>query len=121
MGDKARLVIDDWHPDRLRLGWDFDDGEGVNAWLGESLHDVPSGEADTDAAELAMAEIARRDTRHWHRKGRSAWWTPSMSAAKKALVACRAAIRAAMSKKAPLEDWEKKALAAGWKPPKGRL
>lgn len=115
MGDKARLVID-----KLRLGWDYDDGEGVNAWLGENLNHVPSGEADTDAAELAMAEIARRD--EWRRDGvRGPWIAPSMSAAKKALVACRAAIRAAMSKKAPLEDWEKKALAAGWKPPKGRL
>lgn len=37
--------------------------------------------------------------------------------AREALRACNAALKKA---KRPLEDWEAKALAAGWKPPKNR-
>lgn len=119
-GDYIQRYDPDWY-----IGWESDDGEGVNLYIGEGLLDVVNNsEIDPEiiAAELCMkrlAEAGKWECRDSHYRG--AWRIPSKKAAREALAACKAAIKAAASKKPPLEEWEQKALDAGWKPPKGRL
>lgn len=121
MTDKAKLVFD---KDQLQIGWDYGDGDGINCYLGEGLDDVHSNfelnDRDMIAAELALEAIAVSE-KGWERRGSGPWVAPSVAAGRQALAACKRAVKAELSKKAPLSDWEKKAIHAGWKPPKGRL
>lgn len=113
----AKLVLDD-SGDDFRLGWDFFDGEGINSWLGNELAAAEewhaagrpeSEDADNFAANLAVKDLA-------HQLDRDDFRWESRSAAQKALAVAKAAAKNPYGR---ILDWEQKALAAGWKPPKG--
>jgi hypothetical protein len=122
---RARLVIESAVGYEYFIGWDCNDGEGVNLGVGEALDSVRASpesyvdEADVMAVELAVANHceALSMMRRWLNR----WTFDSAASARKALVIAKAAQAQALSKRPPLEDWEQRALAAGWKPPKGRL
>ena len=100
---------------RYSIGW-FNADEGVDGdlRLGEQVDGDDAFSVAHRAASAAVAESADLCDR-WLGLG---WYTPS--AVRKALVVARAAVRAANAER-PLEPWEAQALAAGWKPPRGRL
>ncbi len=117
MADK--LIVDE-HRHGYRVVWQLDDDEfGIGAALGETAPGTPFRDQSppTDPNELAMflceraAEACSPDGRDTY----GFWWESKTKAD-----AARKAANAAMKHRS-LEDWEQKALAAGWTPPKGRL
>lgn len=98
----------------FRIGWYFADGGDFGAMLGEGSvpTKAPSGESDWEhwmASRTAAQCKPQRD-------GDGFYWE-SKSDARKALVAINAAIKLRADK--PMPEWAAKALAEGWKPPKG--
>ena len=109
MSDKLAIIEDGY---AYRICWVVDGEEG--AWLGDYLqhnptfHDDDEHRVATEAANQAGGcEIDNIGLR-WESKAR----------AQEALVSARAALKAARSSK-PYPEWAIKALAAGWKAPKG--
>lgn len=98
------------------LAWYDEDGEGLRFGDDPEMERAPSPPKDPELAE------------HWHayqaakaapgcEEGRFLAWE-SRSQAMAACRAARAAVKLAASNK-PLPEWAKKAIAAGWKAPKG--
>ena len=124
--------VDGWS-----VGWATED-DGIQVWLGELLNDARSGklkqttDADTRAAELAVQMIAQslgavratiRDTDHvgaWVFKSKadaiSARQLANL-AVKEALAVRKLAEKPAKAAIPKPEEWEVKAIAAGWTPP----
>jgi len=73
---------------------------------------VKDDDLETWAAEHALAPLKHE------RQGEGCFEFESYASARAALALARAAVRAAQAD-VTLEEWEKKALAAGWKPPRG--
>lgn len=107
----------DWY-----IGWESEDGQGVDLYLGEAALRGRT-EPEVVPAECCMMGIGEANRLVWSRRKNlrlGAWCTSNKEAAVRALIACKVAI-SAMSHARPLKAWEQKALDAGWKPPKGRL
>jgi len=115
---KDMLDIDDSHDGRaIAIGW-FNTDEGLEGdlHLGESFN----GDGGDDDVEHGTVSDAVRSLADEVKGGwEFAWW--SMKTATVALSVARARLREVRSRKSPLKGWERQALEAGWKPPKGRL
>jgi len=104
---KERLVVFE-QAHNWAIGWDF--GEGCDAFLGQDPKDgTGKAPVDKDSWEHWAASKALRDAGLGFK-------FDSRTEALKALSLARAALKT----KRPFADWELKALAAGWTPPKGR-
>lgn len=112
---KDKLVIEaDRHG--YRIQWYIASMEDLGAVLGESpvitrVTSLP----DSEDWEHEVASVAVIGTNGIERDSTGYYWE-SRTNALAALKIANAAL-----KNRPLADWEQKALAAGWKPPKGRL
>lgn len=93
------------------LAWCDDDGPGL--YLGESDGHLDESAGEHRAAVEAASAIGN-PTRGEYR--RLCW--DSLTSARKALAAAKAAVRA-FHDGAPMPDWALKAIAEGWKPPRG--
>lgn len=111
MSSNPKLVVE---CDRYlyRLAWFFPDEDDIGVYLGEEATPTDLNETRAQDASYATARACGGS-----RDDRGFYWE-SESAAKKAKTAVNAAIKAA-EKDTPLPDWAVKALAAGWKAPKG--
>lgn len=106
MSDKTWLDIVE-KPYCYQIAWhDEDDGAGL--FLGEEVKD-----AEHEAA-CAAAQIIGDPGRDAY----GALFWDSLTNAKKALRAAKAAVKASNAK-APWPDWALRAQSEGWKPPKG--
>lgn len=113
---KDRLDIIEAH-DRwsgFAIGW-FNEEEGIEG----DLHLGERSAYKDDDEHKEVSEAVRPMCDESDGDGELTW--ESMSGAKKALTVARAKLKEIRSTKKPLEDWELKAIEAGWKPPKGRL
>ena len=107
----ARLGYVDKKHGSFGISWFSHDGEGLA--MGEyAIAKEPA--RDSDDWEAWAAERAAKTVPHESRErsGALVWSRTNAALAMKA-------IKAALKAKRPLYDWEQKALAAGWKPPKG--
>ena len=119
---KDRLIVEEMRGGYgYCVGWYLAEEQEMGLLLGESwgrnarakdAADVLEDELDTWAAEHAISKLPHS------RQGAGCFEFESKTDAAAALRVAKAAIEAAHAAR-PLEDWEKKALAAGWKPPKG--
>lgn len=118
---KDRLVIEEIRGGGYCVGWYLDEEQEMGLLLGEAWSKnrrtkdralVKEDELETWAAEHALADVTHE------RHGEGCFEFESRAQAVAALKLARAAIRAARAE-VLLEEWEKKALAAGWKPPSG--
>lgn len=112
--DNGKLVVfEDKY--MFRIGWEFEE-DGMGAVVGESWtrHDVDkSPPTDREEWECWMAaKIASTSPGVQHSFG-FCWET---SAEARAVLR---QIKEAFKQDRPLPDWAQKALAEGWKPPKG--
>ncbi len=109
---KDRLDIIETHRG-FSIGW-FNEAEDIEGdmRLGESV----SGADMAEHHEATRAVRLSADSRD----GETLIWD-TVTGARNALRIARARLCLLRSKQAPLEPWERKALAAGWKPPKGRM
>lgn len=99
----------DWYS----IGWFGGDEEAEgDLHLGEleGIEDVEDAECSNVVRDMADVIVDG---------GELCWYEEA--ACVKALRVARMKLRELQSKKAPLEEWEKQALAAGWKPPRGRM
>lgn len=103
---KDKLIVQE---DRgvYRIFWWLAEEQDLGAELGD-------GHEEGDDKH-AVATRAAKTTPGVEKDSRSYYWE-SRSAASAALQIANAAL-----KNKPLADWERKALAAGWKPPKERM
>lgn len=99
------------------LAWYLADEQDFGARVGEGPVDYtkePDRANNPDEWECWTANrIAREDPDH--EKDAIGFFWDSKSGAQRVLTKIKAAFKA----KRPLADWEKKALDAGWRPPKG--
>lgn len=106
----------DRYAEEFRIQWVFEDlGEG--ATLGESVYtdrDLTKSEASDREHILATITASKTEGVKHDRHG---YYWPSMSSAKAALRAIKAAWK--LDTGAPWPEWAVKAQGAGWKPPKG--
>ncbi len=119
---KDRLVVTELRGGHgYCVGWYLAEEQEMGLLLGEAWRKnrrtkdravVSDDELDTWAAEHALASLEHE------RRGEGCFEFESRAQAAAALKLARAAIKAARAE-VPLEEWEKKALAAGWKPPRG--
>jgi hypothetical protein len=112
---KDKLVVEQ---DRYvwRVQWYLADEGDLGAVLGQEGEDVSVTSAPgTDDWDHETATVAARATTGCQKDSTGFYWE-SQNLASAALKAANAAI-----KNRPLAEWEKKAIEAGWKPPKGRL
>jgi hypothetical protein len=116
MEDSGRLVVDhilgNW-----RIVWEFEDDTG--GMLGQDKEDG-KGEPpkDPDSWEHWAASKAILDAFPGVERDQNGFFWPTERAAKKALQAVKAVLKANVPER-PMPDWALKALANGWKPPKG--
>lgn len=127
---KPKLVLcGDYDDYGWAIGWNCGDGEGINLYIGQAPHllslEERPGNDDDDvwAAERSLAVFMQKHPGVAERAGNYGPWVFSAKTkAQEALRWVRAEVNQVMNPKiAPLQEWEKQALAAGWKPPKGRL
>lgn len=120
---KDKLVIID---DNLifRVQWEIASDDGYNdlgAVLGEDSPFKYTEErlkkCDPEDWENNKANIVARKTRKVKRDGKGFYWESKLDA-QMALKEIKIALKNKSDK--PMEDWEIKALAAGWKPPKSK-
>lgn len=112
---KDRLVIES---DRYgyRIQWYIASMNDLGSVLGESpVITKVKAAPESEDWEHEVASVAVIGSKGIERDSVGYYWE-SRAHAQAALKAANAAI-----KNRPLADWEKKALAEGWKPPKGRL
>lgn len=105
------------HDHHVSIVW-CDEVDGVGATVGECWREheegqAPDREKNEDSWDCWAAEHAAASFADEMNSDGFAFY--SMTTARKAM----AAIKAALKAKRPLFDWEQKALAAGWKRPKG--
>jgi hypothetical protein len=117
-----RLAIEE-RGGAYRIGWYFYGDENEDEEFGLMLGDhIVSDGIDNRETQAAADAIAASPFRPDYpeslaKRGR-AWTWESKSKAQKALAIANAAIKALNAKK-PWPDWALKAVAAGWKAPKG--
>ena len=121
---EPRLVVDDTYTrdGTFQLTWYFPDegeigGSVGDAWL--SNKDVKRENVAADELEswiLEHATVSLADEVRDH----DGFYFATKSRAAAALRVAKAALETTVVDK-PLEEWEQKALAAGWKPPSGRM
>jgi hypothetical protein len=103
----------------FRIQWYFPDVDDFGATLGESdftEEDLKKLKPEDEDRDHIVATIAAGKTPSVQKNGRGFFWDTS-AAAKKALVAIRAAIKS--DDGGPWPEWAIKAKANGWTPPKG--
>ena len=105
-------IIIDGYDDCWRLAWYLVEEEEIGLIVGDSrIQKVPS---DPDDWKVYMADLIAKRSEGVQRDCVGLYWKSRSGAA--------AALRAIKQQwkvgKRPLEDWEHKAIAAGWKPPK---
>lgn len=118
----ARLAIEE-RRDRytFQIGWFLPEDGDFGLMLGETWNEnknVTRDKADQDDPEHWDAEHAVAPMATSRANSCGAFEFESRSAAQKALAAAKAAIGAGKENR-PMEEWEKIAIANGWKPPKG--
>jgi hypothetical protein len=114
MRDHLCLVEGDYC---YQIAWYLAEEQDYGAFLG----DAPTAQTEPDRAnepeewECWKADRIARDDPNAHRDslGRLYWYEKSHAQA------VLSKIKTAFKVKRPLADWEKKALDAGWRPPKG--
>lgn len=100
--------------------------------LGTGPHKMKAGTTEDERIDNEVRTVdnaaydlwknsSRKESGIYRERPMGTYFWETRSRAMVALRALKAALKAFRSKKAPLEEWEQKALAAGWKPPKGRL
>jgi hypothetical protein len=109
MADKLVVVENKYI---YRIQWELDDGDDLGAYLCQDKTDG-EGEGPTERQDWAASRAVRTS------EGVSfddigAWWDNQ----KQAQAALRVA-KEALKQDRPMPEWATKALAAGWKPPKG--
>jgi hypothetical protein len=113
------LVVDD-REDRnykYRLSWYIPEDNGIGGSVGDVKHtesDLKTVDADAVDAVIAYLTASKLDgvlTDH------AGFYWESRAKAQAALRVVKAAIAAGADR--PMPDWAQKALAAGWKAPKG--
>lgn len=117
------FIVDyaDWSDSAYAIYWVCEDGE-TGAQLGEfalrSVTREPVNEADREFLLVErFAKKHARETGGRYQKDRG-WVWETEKAAREFAYRLEAELKAAKSNR-PLQEWEKQALAAGWKPPKG--
>lgn len=113
---KDHLVIDDFRDYQYRIVWFLEEEQEYGAYVGEGSIRLaePDRAKEPDEWEVWTAyRIAWEDENH--NQDEIGFYWESKSKAQRVL----AKIKAAFKAKRPLADWEKKALDAGWTPPKG--
>lgn len=126
----SKLVVMD-ERDGFMLAWADDDGE-AGAYVGQDAMTLPEkmeaqlakakAERRLDDIEYWTVEIAARNPNLPATARRLGYVCDSRSAVNRFAAHLRAAVKAARAEfktGRPPEDWETKARAAGWKPPKG--
>lgn len=113
MSDKLAIIEDGY---TYRICWVVDGEEG--AWLGDYLRHYLQHNSSMDGTnEHRIATEAANQAGGCEIDNLGLLWE-SKARAQEALVSARAALKAARSSK-PYPEWAIKALAAGWKAPKG--
>jgi hypothetical protein len=103
---KDKLIIVDDRAFMCRISWWISEDQEIGGTLGEGPLDMSN---ETGIASQAIKEtISGRDE--------FGFYWESKAAAKRALAVANAAIK---SIERPLPDWAVKAIASGWKQPKG--
>lgn len=119
MARNPYLVVNDHESDnwKYRLSWYLPEDDDIGGNVGDlsytesDLKTLGAGDVDCAIAYLAVAKLdgIQRDSR-------GVFWD-TRAAAQSALRVAKAAITAGVDK--PMPDWAQKAIAAGWKAPKG--
>lgn len=104
--------------DGYGIAWFDEDGEGLRLGDSPESENCPTPPKNPDLAEHWHAYQAAIKSLGVELSWNAAPRWDSMSSAKKALSAARAAVKIAASNK-PWPEWARQALAAGWKAPKG--
>jgi hypothetical protein len=110
---KDKLVIEEGQYGRYRIGWFLADHQEMGVMLGQRLMQQESPPEDRDVWESWMAERTAAETSPEHDIDGYYWET------KVAATAALRHIREALRQDRSLPEWAQKALAEGWKPPKG--
>lgn len=108
---RDRLVLEDDARGNYRIMWYLAEERDLGATLGDEW---PLRLVEANS-EHGRATTAVSTSKGVDRDDQGFYWETKLAAAT-ALKMAKAAL-----KNRPLEDWEQKALAAGWKPPKGRM
>lgn len=111
---KDRLVISEGRNGYV-IQWYLADIQDVGASLGDGPIPASDPPPEHEDWEIIVAARAAGNASPDGRDRDGFFWE-SKAKARAALVSANAAL-----KNKPLVDWEVKALAAGWKPPKGRI
>jgi hypothetical protein len=105
--------------DGYAIGW-FNEAEGVEGELHlEADPEECAQNGSFDYAHIVICHAVKGMADYLGRTGELLW--ESRASASAALWVAKAKLKELRSKKPPLEEWEQKALAAGWRPPKGRM
>jgi hypothetical protein len=97
-----------------RIGWYLEEEEDMGATLGElDVSDIPESEWDYKMAVKTIISLPDIE------KDIYGFYWETKSQATKVLKIIKTATTTYKKSKGELPDWAKKALAAGWKPPKG--
>jgi hypothetical protein len=109
-----RLIVDGEHT-TWRIAWFLADEGDIGAVLGEGPigHDIPSTDDENWSHRVATLVVSSSPG---CQRDHGGFYFETRLLAQAAMKAANATI-----KNKPLADFEKKALAAGWKPPKGRM
>ncbi len=118
-----RLVVFE-RRDLYRIGYYLEDEEDIGAVLGEDLNiDIPEQDpgldwglnSDWDYKIAVKTILSLPDIE----KDNQGFYWETRNQAQKILKLIKIALKNYQDSKKDLPDWAKKAIAAGWKPPKG--
>jgi hypothetical protein len=116
---KSKVVLQTDHKDLWRIYWLVDGWEGGDDEAGGCLGELKSWKEEAPTADDREAWETWAVETALHERGcesdPTGFFWESMDEGKKAL----AIVKEVLKQERPLPDWAKKALAAGWKPPKG--
>jgi hypothetical protein len=113
---KDHLVVTEYSDGAFYIVWYLVEEQDFGRYVGEVDPKGPEPNRSThpDEWECWVADTIAKADSNWI-NGEAGYCWESQAAAKKVL----ARINMAFKSPRPLRDWEKKALEAGWKPPKG--